>query len=217
MKTQVYVHTTIYETALVQWCYIDFMSIRGVDGVNLPWVYGHTAIYETYLVQWCYINGLSIRGGVGSICHGYMCILLYTLLILCGGFPEIYAELEEKVGSVCHDDLGICALYYMSSCFGIDALVIQIYCRSEEWGGVILPWVYVPSDIYETYLVQWCCIYLLSIGGGDGGSVYHGYMCLLLYQNLFGVVVFQRSILNWRMRVESVCHEDLGICAFQYI
>ena len=48
-----------------------------------------------------------------------MCILLYMKLIWCSGFPEIYAQLEERVGSVCQDDLGICALYYMCNCFGV--------------------------------------------------------------------------------------------------
>ena len=32
---------------------------------------------------------------MGSICHGYMCILLYMKLIWCSGFPETYAQLEE--------------------------------------------------------------------------------------------------------------------------
>ena len=53
---------------------------------------------------------------MGSVCHGYMCILLYIKLIWCSGFPEIYA-------------------------------------RWEEGGGISLPWVYVYSAIYETYLV----------------------------------------------------------------
>ena len=41
-------HSTICATALVQWCYIDLLSIRGGGGVNLPWVYVHSAIYETF-------------------------------------------------------------------------------------------------------------------------------------------------------------------------
>ena len=56
------------------------------------------------------------------ICHGYVCILLHMKLISCSGFPEIYAQLEEGVGSVCHVDLGICALYYMCNwlwCSGV--------------------------------------------------------------------------------------------------
>ena len=37
---------------------------------------------------------------VVSVCHGYMYILLFVKLIQCSGFPEIYAQLEEGVGSV---------------------------------------------------------------------------------------------------------------------
>ena len=32
---------------------------------------------------------------MGSICHGYMCIVQYMKLIWCNGFGEIYAQLEE--------------------------------------------------------------------------------------------------------------------------
>ena len=88
--------------------------------VNLPYV--HTAIYETYLVQWCCIDLWSIgERGWGSVCHGYICILLYMKLLWCSGFLEIYAQLEG-VGSVCHDDLGICALYYMCNTFCVVVL-----------------------------------------------------------------------------------------------
>ena len=30
------------------------------------------------------------------------------------------------------------------------------------------------------------------------GSICHGYMCIVLYMNLFGVMVFQTSMLDWR-------------------
>ena len=63
--------------------------------------------------------------GSGSICHRYMYILLDMKLICCSGFPEIYAHLEG-VGSVCHDDFGICALYYICNCFGVVVLHIFI-------------------------------------------------------------------------------------------
>ena len=52
---------------------------------------------------------------MGSVCHGYICILIYMNL-WCTGVAEIYGQLEEGV-------------------------------------GVSLPWVYVHSDIYDTY---WC-------------------------------------------------------------
>ena len=84
---------------------------------------------------------------MGSICHGYMCIVLYIYikLIWCNGFPKIYAHLVEG-------------------------------------GGVNLPWVYVH-----------CAIYIL---------------------NLFGVMVFQRSLLNWRRWVGSTCHGYMCIVLY---
>ena len=48
---------------------------------------------------------------MGSICHGYMCIVLYMKLIWCNGFPEIYAHLEEGDGD--QSAMGICALCYI--------------------------------------------------------------------------------------------------------
>ena len=42
-----------------------------------------------------------------------------------------------------------------------------------------MPWVYVHSAIYETYLVQWFSIDLCSIG--EGVVSVQGYMCILLY------------------------------------
>ena len=41
-----------------------------------------------------------------------MCILLYVKLIWCSGFLEIYAQLDEGVGSVCHGYM--CILLYMT-------------------------------------------------------------------------------------------------------
>ena len=54
---------------------------------------------------WC--NGFpemygGLEEGVGSICHGYMCIVLYMKLIWCNDFLQIYARLEEGMGSICH-------------------------------------------------------------------------------------------------------------------
>ena len=40
----------------------------------------------------------------------------------CSGFPEIYAQLEEGIRSGCHDDLGMCAFYYICNCFGVVVL-----------------------------------------------------------------------------------------------
>ena len=49
---------------------------------------------------------------MGSVCHGYMCILLDMKLIQCSAVAEIYGQLEEVgVGSVCHGYM--CILLYM--------------------------------------------------------------------------------------------------------
>ena len=42
-----------------------------------------------------------LEEGVGSVCHGYMCILLYMKLMQCRGLSEIYGQLEEGVSLPC--------------------------------------------------------------------------------------------------------------------
>ena len=81
---------------------------------------------------------------MGSVCYGYMCILLYGKLIWCSGFPEIYAQLEEGVVSAYH--WYMCILLYVKLiwCSGFP----KIYAPLEE--GAL---VYVHSAICETYLV----------------------------------------------------------------
>ena len=46
------------------------------------------------------------------------------------------------------------------------------------------------------------------------GSICHGYMCIVLYMNVFGVMVFQRSMLAWR---RGWGQSAMGICAVCYI
>ena len=48
---------------------------------------------------------------MGSVCHGYMCILLYVKLIGCSGIAEIYSSLEVGVGPSL--PLGRCAFFYI--------------------------------------------------------------------------------------------------------
>ena len=78
-----------------------------------------------------------------------MCILLSVTLIWCSGFPEIYDQHEEGLGSVCH--MYICILLYMKlmRCNG----VAEIYASLEEGIAASLPCVNVHSAICETYWV----------------------------------------------------------------
>ena len=82
------------------------------------------------------------RRGKGSVCHGYMCILLYMTLIWCSGFPQIYGQLEWG-------GLGICVFFYMYNLFSVMLLQRSVF----DWRGVHLPWVYVYSAICKTYSV----------------------------------------------------------------
>ena len=63
----------------------DSYAQLGEGGVSLPWVYVHSAIYDSYLVYWFSRDLCSIgeEVGVGSICHGYMYILLSVTVIQC--------------------------------------------------------------------------------------------------------------------------------------
>ena len=80
---------------------------------------------------------------MGSVFHGYMCILLYVKLMWCSGFPEMYAEYGQYV---CHRYMcipSICKTYLVWSC------CIDLWSIGGG-GGVSLPWVYMLSTIYET-------------------------------------------------------------------
>ena len=156
----------------------------------------------------------SIDGG--SICLGYMCIVLYVKLIWCSGVAWIYDQLTGGPSAI-----GIFAFFYMWNLFG----VVVLHGSMIDWWGVHLPWVYVHCAICETYLVWWCCMDLWLI---DGGSICLGYMCIHLYVklilcsgvaciydrliggpsaigifaffymwNLFGVVVLHGSMIDW--------------------
>ena len=180
----------------------------------------HCSICETYLVKWIYIDLWSIGGGG----PWYMCILLYVKLLWCSGTTQIYGQLEKG-------GLGICAFFYMLNLFGVVVLhrlmvnwrmgvnlhtcivlyvklfwcscITQMYCQLEKGPWYMCILVYVRS-----YIVQQYSIDLWSIDGG--------YIWILVYvhsaicEYLFGVLVFHRSLVNWRRR-------SLGICAFFYM
>ena len=60
---------------------------------------------------WCSsIQGIYAQLLGVSICHGYMCIVLYMKLIWFNGFAEIYASLEEGWGQ---SAMGIYVLCYI--------------------------------------------------------------------------------------------------------
>ena len=46
------------------------------------------------------------------------------------------------------------------------------------------------------------------------GSICHGYMCIVLYMNVFGVMVFQISMLDWGRGVGCICHRYMCIVLY---
>ena len=111
------VHCAIYETYLVSWFSTDLCSIAGGR-------WGQSAIgICAFCYMWNLFGVVVLHGSMifwgGSICLGYMCIVLYiyiwnlcSVMVLhrsmlvwgahlpnmcCNGFPEIYAQLEEGV------------------------------------------------------------------------------------------------------------------------
>ena len=56
---------------------------------------------------------------MGSVCHGYMCILLHVKLIWCSGVAYIYGQLKEGVGSVCHGYMFILLYMKLIWCSGV--------------------------------------------------------------------------------------------------
>ena len=93
----VYVHCAIYtwnlfgimlfQTSMLDWRREWGQSAMGICPLCYIWNLFGVMVFQTSMLNW--------RRGVGSICHGYMCIVLYMKLICCNGFPDIYAWLGE--------------------------------------------------------------------------------------------------------------------------
>ena len=96
-----------------------FMYLCSIEGGNVPWVYVHCAIYETYLCNgFAEIYAQLEKSGGGSICHRYMCNLLYKYrsairsakfgVTVCKAFMLNW---RKGGGSICHRYM--CIVLYM--------------------------------------------------------------------------------------------------------
>ena len=111
-------------------CQVWCSSIQGIyaqlQGGNLIYAgllgvsicHGYMCIVLYIELIWC--NGFAEIYDLleGVNCHGYMCIVLYMKLIWCIGFAEIYAELEAVN---CHRYMCIVLYIYIdrSAKFGV--------------------------------------------------------------------------------------------------
>ena len=122
------------------------------------------------------------RRGVGSICHGYMWILLYMKLVWCNGFPEIYGCLEEwGMGTVCS---GICAFFYIWN-----IVVVVVFNRSmvswrRGWGPSAMGicafsyiWNLFGVMVFQKSMVNWRRGWGLFALVSVHTSIWHRYRC----------------------------------------
>ena len=148
---------------------------------------------------------------MGSVSHGYMCILLYVKLIWCSGFPEIYAWLEEEAWG--QSAMGICAFFSMWNLFRV-----VVFQRS------MIDWKRGMGSVCHGYMCILLYVKLLQCSGfpeiyaqleeGAWGQSAMGICAFFSMWNLFGVVVFQRSMLYWRRGMGSVCHGYMCILLY---
>ena len=148
-------------------------SAMGVCAFFSMWNLFGVVVFQRSMIDW--------KRVMGSVCHGYMCILLYVKLLQCSGFPEIYAWLEEGAWGQCA--MGICAFFYMSNFCSV-VVFPEIYAQLEEgaWGQSAMGicaffsmWNLFGVVVFQRSMLYW---------RRGMGSVCHGYMCILLYVKL---------------------------------
>ena len=149
-----------------------------------------------YSVYWSSIKLWSIGGW--SFFQGYMCILLYVKLL---GFNSV-ALIYGQFGGPGPSAMGICAFCYTWNLLGVTVLHgSMVNLRVHQ------PWVYVNPAIYKII----GCNSFAWIYAQFGGSISHGYMCILLYMKL---IVW--NSFAW-MYAQLGGPSAMGMCAFCYV
>ena len=119
-----------------------------------------------------------------------MCILLdiYRSAMRCGKFGVLVCKasmLNWRRGWEGQSAIGICALFYIC--------IYRFAIRCAKFGVAVFKASML--DCRE--------------------AICHGYMCIVLYMNLCGVMVLHRSMLTWRRG--SVYHRYMCIVLYIYI
>ena len=167
---------------------------------------------------WCH-GFPEIYAQLGGPNMSTMCILLYRKLIWWHGFPEIYAQLGGQIWAQC-------AFCYIGNLFG----VMDFQKSMLKWGGQIwaqCAFCYIGNLFgvmdFQKSMLNWganmstMCIllYMKLIWCHGFPEIYArlegvhwpnmSTMCILLYRKLIGVMVFQKSMLNWGAKYEQMC------------
>ena len=113
-----------------------------------------------------------------------MCIVLYVKQICCSRIPYISGQLEWGTSA-----LSICAFCYM-----LNLCSVVVFHRSMvTWRRG--PW-YMCILLYVKLL--WCSGNPYIYGQLEGGTAALSICAFCYMLNLFSVVVFHRSMINWR-------------------
>ena len=199
----------VFQTSMLNW---------RQGWVNLSWVYVHCAIYETYLVS-CFSRHLcSIRGGVGSICHGYMCIVLYIYeTYLVEGFSRYLCSIGRGHWGGSYA-MGIYALCYIWNLFDVKVFH-RFMLAIGGWGwGQSAMGICALCYIWNLF---WCNGFPDIYAGleeADGVNLPRIYVhCAIYIWIILGVMVFQRSMLAIGGGVESIFHRYRCIVVYIYI
>ena len=135
----------------------------------------------------------------GSICHAYICILLYVKLIWCSGVAWIYDQLGSPSA------LGIFAFCYMWNLVG----VVVLHGSMINWGvhpalGIFAfcyMWNLFGVVVLHGSMINWGVVVVLHgsmVDWGQRGFVCTGICAFFYMWNIVSVVVFHRSVVNWR-------------------
>ena len=134
----------------------------------------------------------------------YMCKLLYVKLIWCNGLVWSYGWL---MGVHLPWIYVLCAIPVRADKFGVAVFKASML----DWLGVHLPSVYMCIVLYVKLI--WCN-YLACSYGQFGGKSVMGICALCYIWNLFGVMVVQRSMFEWRRGKLMWCNGFVEIYAW---
>ena len=93
-----YICIVLYTQICQVWC----SGILGISA-QLRGSICHTSMLHHYTFPLPTDHRSMLHHYTPEPCPRYLCIMLYVKLVWCSGLPWIYSQLEEGVGSVCHE------------------------------------------------------------------------------------------------------------------
>ena len=186
------------------------LYVKHIWGCDIPYIYGQLEEgyicpkYECILLCVKHMHCSDVPSIYGQldevyICPMYMCILLYVKHIQCSGIPDIYGQLEEPLRG-----FDVCAF----------CLYVKLLCTVVVFHTSMVNWRRRPWYMFILLYVKllWCstvpCIYgQLEV---DTAALSISPFCYVL--NIFSVVVFHTSMVDWRSPSVVLVYVHSAIC-----